>query len=490
MGNIAFNSVPSTGRVPFVYVEFDNTGAVLGPVQQQYSALMIGQRAAAAPIAAAVPTLVTSLEQAETYFGVDSQIAQMARVWFANNTVTPLTICALDDLVAGVTASGSIAFTGPATAAGVLSVYIGGQLIQVGVTAGMTGAQVATALYNAVNALATCPVVATNGTAGTTTLTCNWKGETGNDIDIRRNYSSGDSTPAGIAATITPMASGAGNPVISAAITAIGDVPYNIIINPLTDTTNVALLKTEMDRRAGPVLQIDGMVFMAKSATVGNLSTFGNAQNSQWFCAMGVYKMPSPAYEMAAGVAAVAAYYGNIDQARPFQTLPIAGIYAPAIVDRFLMTDQDVILRDGISTYKVDSDGTVRIQRLVTMYQTNPAGAPDVSYLDINTMLTLSYLRYSTRNMILTKYPRCKLADDGIRYNPAQAVVTPKLMKAELIALCQGWVDLGLVEGLADFKAGLIVERNATDRNRLDILLTPNLMNQFMIAGVQIRFIL
>jgi phage tail sheath gpL-like len=451
---------------------------------------MIGQRNAAAPIAAGVPTLVTSLSQAETYFGVDSQIAQMARVWFANNTVTPLTVCALDDNGSGVTASGSIAFTGPATAAGVLSVYIGGQLIQVGVTSGMTAAQLATALYNAVNAVATCPVVATNGTAGTCTLTCNWKGETGNDIDIRLNYSSGDATPAGIAATVTAMASGATNPAISAAITAIGDVPYNVIINPFTDSTNLGLLKTEMDRRAGPILQSDGMVFMAKSATTGSLATFGNAQNSQWFSSMGVYKMPSPAYEMAAGVAAVAAYYGSIDQARPFQTLPIAGIYAPAISDQFLMTDQDVLLHDGISTYKVDSDGTVRIQRLITMYQTNPAGAVDVSYLDVNTMLTLSYLRYSTRNMILSKYPRHKLADDGIRYNPSQAVVTPKLMKAELIALCSGWVDLGLVEGLDDFKAGLIVERNATDRNRLDILITPNLMNQFMIAGVQIRFIL
>jgi phage tail sheath gpL-like len=92
--------------------------------------------------------------------------------------------------------------------------------------------------------------------------------------------------------------------------------------------------------------------------------------------------------------------------------------------------------------------------------------------------------------MILTKYPRHKLADDGIRYGPEQAVVTPKLMKAELMVLAQGWADQGLIEGEDDFKAGLIVERNATDRNRLDMLLTPDVMNQFMIAGVQIRFIL
>jgi hypothetical protein len=36
--------------------------------------------------------------------------------------------------------------------------------------------------------------------------------------------------------------------------------------------------------------------------------------------------------------------------------------------------------------------------------------------------------------MIKTKYPRHKLADDGIIYNPAQSVVTPKTMAGELIS--------------------------------------------------------
>jgi len=58
------------------------------------------------------------------------------------------------------------------------------------------------------------------------------------------------------------------------------------------------------------------------------------------------------------------------------------------------------------------------------MYQTNVAGAEDTAFLDINTLLTLMFLRFDFRNQILTRYPRAKLADDGVQVGPGRRRVS------------------------------------------------------------------
>ena len=46
------------------------------------------------------------------------------------------------------------------------------------------------------------------------------------------------------------------------------------------------------------------------------------------------------------------------------------------------------------------------------------------------------------------------------------------------------------MENFTQFADELIVERNANDRDRIDVLAGPNLINQFRIFAEQIRFIL
>jgi phage tail sheath gpL-like len=358
---IQFNGIPSTNRVPFVYVEFDASQAMsVGP--QQYAALMLGMRTAATPVDALVPTLVTSLAQVGEYFGVGSQLYQMARLWYMNNTSTPLTIVALDDAAGAEQADGLIAFTGTASAAGTLALYVAGKRIAVGVPDGMTAAELADAVKAALDADPTLPVTADTVAEASVPVNCNWEGLSGNDIDLRLNLASGDATPAGITVTITAMDHGATNPDVDDAIAAIGDTQYNVIVNPFTDDTSLTALATEMARRDGPALQADGIVIMAYNDAVADLVTFGNAQNSQALCCVGVEAMPSPTYEVAAGIAAVAAYYLNIDPARPLQTLAVLGLVAPVAADRFTMGEQDLLLHNGISTFGVSADGTVRIR--------------------------------------------------------------------------------------------------------------------------------
>jgi len=270
----------------------------------------------------------------------------------------------------------------------------------------------------------------------------------------------------------------------------MGEVQYNAIAFGYNDATNLSAIEAELLDRWGPVRQNDGIAFTAKDASHGTLVSFGTGRNSKHVVCLGIYKCPMPFYEIASALAAVAAYYAQIDPARPFQTLPLIGLLPPAEIDRFTLQERDLLLHDGIATSKVDASEVVLIERMITMYQFNAASAADTAYLDANTLFTLSFLRYDFRNMLALKYPRHKLANDGTRYGAGQAIITPKVGRAEAIAKFREWESAGLVEGGDQFKRDLIVERNVSDVNRLDFYLPPDLVNQLVVCGVQIGFLL
>lgn len=486
--SISFNEVPSSIRTPFVAIEFDSSASAGNrPAVQPYKALLIGQRLSGGSVSELVPTRISSAKAAQTAFGSGSMLSHMAEAWFANNTFSELWAVALDDDSAGVQAEAEITFTGPASAAGTVHLYIGGQKVKVGVASGDTATAVAAALETAIGADSSLPVTA-SASAGVLTLTAKHKGEFMNEVDVRIGFYSGESLPAGLSASITGFSGGTTNPDITGVFAAIGDEQFNIVGLPYTDAANIAAFKTEMDLRFGPMKQNEGLGLSFKSASASSLQSFGSALNTQHLSVMGGYKVPTAPYKIAGALAAVVTYYGNIDPARPFQTLSLKGVLAPSIEDRFTQSERNSLLFDGVSTFVVSSDGSVKIERLITTYQTNEAGAESDAYLDIETMLTLGYLRYDLRNYILGKYPRHKLASDGIRFGLGQAIVTPKLIKAELIAKFRAWEELGLVENFSQFKNDLVVERNASDPNRIDVLLPPDLVNQLRVTAVKVQF--
>ena len=81
-----------------------------------------------------------------------------------------------------------------------------------------------------------------------------------------------------------------------------------------------------------------------------------------------------------------------------------------------------------------------------------------------------------------------KLADDGTRFGPGQAIVTPGIIKGELIAEYANDMWYGLVENITAFKANLIVERDPNDPNRVNVLYGPDLINQLRIFAVLAQF--
>ncbi len=488
---ISFNEIPVNLRVPYVYTEYDATQANQGPGVQPFKALLIGQRTSEGDIAALTPIRVTSVQQAKNYFGEGSILHRQAMGWFADNNATEMFAVAFDDPT-GAAAAGDITFTGPATASGTLSLYIAGERVQIGVTSGDSATDIAAAANAAINAALDLPVTsAVNGGDDTQIdITCRNDGTLGNEIDLRFNYFEGEETPAGVAFTITQLAGGSGVPDFDTLWPVLGDEHYNVWAMPYTDAASLANVETELADRSGPLRQIEAVAFASKDDSHSNLGTFGDSQNSEFISVIAPAGngSPTPAFETGANYAGVAAFYLNIDPARPLQTLDLSHVLAPEKAAQFTQNENNLLLFDGIATSYVDASGGVRVQRAITFYKENPLGAPDEAYLDVNTLFTLSYLRWSVRNRLLLKYPRHKLASDGTRFGAGQAIVTPKVVKAELVALFEEWEFIGLVEGATQFGNDLIVERNQSDPNRLDVLLPPDLVNQLRVTAIKIQF--
>lgn len=487
---VSFNLVPADIRVPGQYVEIDNSKAFRGLSGLPSKVLVIGQKLAAGTQDPLVPVLITRADQARQYFGAGSQLALMLAAFLNANSYIPVYAIAQADEGAGVAATGSVTFTGPATASGTLNLYIAGRRVRTLVTAAMTAAQIATAVAAAITAATDLPVTAAVDGVVTSkvNLTARNKGECANFIDVRVNYYQDEFLPAGVTVAIVAMNAGAGSPDVQAVINVIGDEWYTDFVMPYTDTANLAAMEAELSDRFGPLKMIDGHMYTGLSDTHANLVTKGDSRNSPHNSWMGSKKSPTPPYEWAAVLAAVCSYHLKIDPARPVQTLELPGVLPPAIEDRFTLEERNILLFNGVSTFRVDAGGKVIIERVVTTYKENSFGAVDPSYLDIETLKTLTFLRFDVRNFIALQYPRYKLADDGTNFSRGQAVVTPSVIRASLIARFKLWEEYGLVEGIEQFKADLIVERDATDPNRVNALIPPDIVNQLRVFAGLVQF--
>lgn len=487
-----FQSIPTAIRTPFAAVEFSNTESSSASSTQLYEMLLVGQKLAAGTQPALTPIRVTSEKQANTLFGSGSMLARMCIKALKANNFSSIYAVALEDNGAGVAAKGGISVTGTATADGTLAVYVGGQLVQVAVSQGDAGAAIATDLASAIGGIADMSATAAvNGVTPTLVdITHKHKGAFGNEMPLSINYGL-ETTPAGLTVAVTAFSGGTTSPDLSGLWAAVGDKQYRVVVSPYTDAASLTVMTDEMAKRWGPMYTNDGHVFTATNLPSGQAVTQFTSttpQNSPHLTIFSNAGSPTPAYEAAAVLGAVVCYYSPIDQASPLQTLPLPGILPAPMIDRPLLSERNVMLYSGIATSTVDGNGTVRIERVVTTYKEDGSGNPDDSYLDYETMAILSYLRFDFRAFFGRKYPRHKLASNGVRFAQGQNVMTPGLAKAEVIGLFSNWEDLGLVEDAAQFERDLIVEIDSVNKNRLNFYLPPNLINRLVVLASKIAF--
>lgn len=487
---IAFDQIPLVVNTPGVFAEFDASNAVKGSAVAPHEALIVGQMLSTGTATAGVPYAVASADEAKALGGEGSQAALMAAAFKAADPLTDLWMVFLADNGSGVAATGSIVWTGTATESKELPIYVAGRRVSVSVVSGDTASTVETKAVAAFALERDLPVTVAADAAAGIDFTARNKGTAGNQIFLGVCQLPNERVPAGLAVTVTAMSAGATDPVYSGIAAALGEEQYHTVVSGLCVATPTGLLVTEFESRWGAMRAIEGQIFAAYADTRANLTTLGNSFNSLTLTVVGVEasaleRMPC---EIAACVAGLSARQTQTDPSRALTGVLLPGFYGPKRGSRFTRAERDILISDGISTLTTGADGRSHIERLVTTYQTNSQSIPDKALQDLTTVRLLAALRYSAVVRIGSKFARFKLADDDTAVPPGQPIVTPKIVKGELIALFLDWQDNGWVEGLAQFKRELLVERDGSDPNRMNALLPPDLINNLLVTAMRIAF--
>lgn len=274
-------------------------------------------------------------------------------------------------------------------------------------------------------------------------------------------------------------------------IAAMGDEPFDFIGLPYNDAATLKQMGEEMNDSSGRwswSRQLYGHVYTAKIGPLTELVAFGEALNDPHLTIAGYEPKTQTAPEelLASRLGRQAVFIRN-DPARPTQTGEITGALPAPVGERFSMTERQSLLTHGIASSTVNS-GTLLIERDITTYQKNKFGVADNSYLDSETLHTSAYVLRKLKSVITTKYPRHKLANDGTRFGPGQAIVTPSVLRGETCAAYREMELAGIVENFDVFKKYLIVERNADDPNRVDVLFPPDYVNQLRVFALKNQF--
>lgn len=492
MAEIIFDEIGDRTLVPGVYSEVDDSRAAGTAIGLPKRILIVGGRTSSGTVAAGVLTRITGDGQAPVFFGAGSMLAQMietARGFSTSARRVEMYALAVDDGGAAVAATGDIALSGTATSALPLIYLVGGKRVVVPVSVGDTAAEIATAAA-ALDHTHTA-VTAADGT-GSIDFTARNDGPQGNDIDIRVLQ-----RPAGITSTVTAMANGATAPSFTAAISAIGGSQWTHIALGYADDDSVDDFEAELERRAGPMVDQWGHLFVGYRGSLANALIYGAARNSQYSTVGHMHLAPSTPWEIAAWTCMADAE--RDDPARPrngvsgatrgFNGTGRGGLTPTRMEDFLIDEDFQQLLDAGITPLKVDEFARISVVRMVTTRQLDDNGLASDVYLDITTPRTLAALIYTWEVTIKTKYPAAKKDDDG--GEPVGGVVTPSIIRAEALALWDGlWVPSGWVQSSkrSEFASEILVENHPTDVNRFNIRIPPHLIRGAHVFATQFSF--
>lgn len=481
------NTFPVT-RVPLMSIMFDNSQA--SGSTPSWKSLIIGHALPNTPAGINTPYLITSSDEAGNLFGIGSCLSEQISAYKNNDANIELWAIAIAE-GAGSTAATSVItpiIRAGATVSGSIALYIVGKLIQIGIPLTNKVTDIGAAIFNAVNLNTSLPCTATvDSDTGIVTLTAKHKGAFTNGLDVSFNLN-GETFPVGLSFTANDFAGGAGVPDVSAVFNAIKDTRFNAFINPFNDLQNLKTLSDQLESRWEPTTQNDGFCFTAISKSIQEAIDFGSNLNSQNISLINTNGIPNSSYSICSAIAAQSSASALMDPALPLSMLTLSGISAPPQFAQFSFSERGSLLNAGISTLNFVGNN-VCIERLVTTYKKNNSGVADESYLNVETIFTLSFIREYFRTKFWGKYNRYKLADDGIKIAAGQKIITPKIAKAEMICICRELEDLGLVQNVDLFIKNLSVTRDTQNKSQLNMLLPPIIMSQLFNIDATIQFL-
>lgn len=362
------------------------------------------------------PVLITSPADAGDKFGFGFMAHRLALKAFAGSNGVPTYVLPQAEAGGSTQAEGSIDFTVTTVQSGVLSLYIGGELVSVAIPATISGVattadDVVSLVADAINADSELSVTsAINVTPNILDITAKSTGGYGNKINLSLNLGFGQELPGGVQAVIANMSGGAGVPDISEALElglGTGEIANELHITDLVhgyglDTATLDALSTyngtgnEFEGLyaklvARPFRALTGdtdPTSSALSAIIAIADTRLQDRTNGVICAPGSQSHP---YEIASQAIGVLASVNNnlAEQSTIDQSLN--GVWPGEASDQWTAeySNRDLAVKSGVGTtlYK---NAVMTIQNLVTFYR--PANV-DVNSNGYRSMRNISILQ-------------------------------------------------------------------------------------------------
>ncbi|MBQ9206863.1 MAG: phage tail sheath subtilisin-like domain-containing protein [Treponema sp.] len=482
---IPFTEIPASLLVPGQYQEIDNSLA--GSVSDVKRALMIGTMAASGTATAGKAVQVRSADKAKKLFGNGSPAAVMAAEFLSHNTTEELYVLPIAETTAGTKWNRSFVIAAANAQEGSVAIAINATELSAAVSEGASANDVASAITAAINGAENCPVeaeVVTDSESNriSVKLTSVVKGVTGNYNTIEIT-----SGAVGVSVTAQNAVEGTLSPEIEQPLKNLGSVRYHYMACDFTDARNLKALANELNDRYTAMRQIDGRCFIALSGEIGDVST----ENTLLYAAQSINcphiisvsrgNAPQhPAFWAAAWCAVLSRRLADDPAANTTDTA-----IDDLMADEFSFDDRQALLAAGISTYRVDTSGTVLVERVVTSYTENSDGARDTSYLDMQVVETISAIRTYINQLARKRFKTWKLARTDENFGAGSKVMTPAVWRSFLAEVYQSVFiqEKQWCQDFESYKDSIIVEVKSDSKTRLEYRHRPVLIGQFYVGA-------
>lgn len=484
--SITFQGVPNNAAASNVFVEQEAVRRGVGGLAIPHRLLIVGQHNADKSPTANVAQLINSVDDGRDRYGRGSILALMIERAFASAGTVPIYALPVAEAGGAVKAAGSFALTGSSIGAGTLALYIAGRRIAVAVTAGQTPTQIGDAVEAAVTAALDLPVTAVN-TTGTVAITAKNGGTVGNQIVLAANSRPGDVLPANLAVAVAAMANGATDPTLTTALANLGDTWFTEIASPYLGADQLGQIEAAGVVRDGAGVNRMFAGFAGYRDTLANFQTFLSTRNSEWTSAVPIHGSPTPAFEIAASVAAGFARSHQATPGRPYKNVTIASALA-GLTNDLTYAQRDAIVQAGGSHTYNQADETVTVGDMVTTRTTTAGGSATTDWRFTDIIPNLQYKRYQVENLFRgSPFDRAVVIADGSPPGPSYAV-RPSDVKAFAILLVDNWVSLGLSTNRDEIVAEIVAEIDSLNPGRINLLIPDQATAGLRIIAAKIEW--
>jgi len=450
--------------------------------------------------------IIYSVNEARELFGAGSIAVLMAMQHFDTCPELPLYVTPLLDPEGGIKAQHTITFTGPATDTGVLSVDVLDFAFVVAVNVGASAASVATSLATQFGRFIDFPFTA-EAAGDVVTLTAKNAGPVGNWFTPLWNPRFGDTFPPGIDVEVkVKSVPGSGVYDLEGTI-GTGPEAYNwslaLPFNCHWDCVGLGIedevvkqFLIQLIRRNWKCgVQGDfkgGHLFASFTNSAGQIAYYGRGRNNPEETVVPVrtgYKYPG--YVLTAAFTSRCCCTACWDPSRPMQydngllgnlydSRQCAWVWSPE--------EKRAFFDAGIANWDIANARGIRMTNLwieepLTTYKYDPfTGAPDGAWQRVENRYTVVKFVRDLGFWYRRNYSSVSLVSDGTPIPPGKRAVSPRIMKASLLAWIRG-TQLGwTVEDPGYLERMVQVERANTpafcDPNRLSVMLDIDLVNQ------------